>query len=113
MIEAKAFGTFIRIYSLFKSEHLSANIKLTLHKALIRSAVTYACTKWELVADTYLLKLQRQKEGSPHHWKFTKVHSCPRFTQAFNIPHVYDYIKKYAGNKQKSYKTMRMDIFAA
>jgi hypothetical protein len=33
MIEAKAF-TFIRVYSLFKSEWLSANIKLTLHKAL-------------------------------------------------------------------------------
>jgi hypothetical protein len=31
MIEAKAFRTFIRIYSLFKSERLSANIKLTLH----------------------------------------------------------------------------------
>jgi hypothetical protein len=35
-IEAKAFRTFIRIYSLFKSEHLSTNIKLTLHKAQIR-----------------------------------------------------------------------------
>jgi hypothetical protein len=32
MIEAKAFGTFIRMYSLFKSERLSANIKLTLTK---------------------------------------------------------------------------------
>jgi hypothetical protein len=29
MIEAKAFRTFIIIYSLFKSERLSANIKLT------------------------------------------------------------------------------------
>jgi hypothetical protein len=37
MIEAKAFRTFIRIYSIFKSERLSANFKLTLHKALIRS----------------------------------------------------------------------------
>jgi hypothetical protein len=35
MFEAKAFRTFIRIYSLFKSECLSANIKLTLHKKLI------------------------------------------------------------------------------
>jgi hypothetical protein len=34
MIEAKAFRTFSRIYSLFKSERLNANIKLTLHKAL-------------------------------------------------------------------------------
>jgi hypothetical protein len=37
---AKAFRTFIRIYFLFKSEHLSGNIKLTLHKALIRSVMT-------------------------------------------------------------------------
>jgi hypothetical protein len=28
MIEAKAFRTVIRIYSLFKSERLSANVKL-------------------------------------------------------------------------------------
>jgi hypothetical protein len=35
MIEAKAFRIFIRIYSLFKRERLSANIKLTLHKSLI------------------------------------------------------------------------------
>jgi hypothetical protein len=41
---AKAFRTFIRIYSLLKSERLSAKIKLTLHKALIRSVMTYACS---------------------------------------------------------------------
>jgi hypothetical protein len=39
MIEAKAFRTFIRIYSLFKSERLSVSIKLTLHNALIRSCL--------------------------------------------------------------------------
>jgi hypothetical protein len=59
MIEAKAFRTFIRIHSLLKTELLSANIKLTLHKAMIRSVMTYACPAWELAADTYLLKLQR------------------------------------------------------
>jgi hypothetical protein len=43
MIETKAFRTFtsIRVYSVFKSERLSADIKLTLHKALIRSVMTY------------------------------------------------------------------------
>jgi hypothetical protein len=46
MIEAKAFRTFIRIYFLFKGERLSANIKLTLHKALIRSVMTYTCPAW-------------------------------------------------------------------
>jgi hypothetical protein len=32
MMEAKTFRIFIRVYSLFRSERLSANIKLTLHK---------------------------------------------------------------------------------
>jgi hypothetical protein len=54
---AKAFRTFIRIYSLFTSERFSANIKLTLHNALIRSIMTYACSAWELTADTHILKL--------------------------------------------------------
>jgi hypothetical protein len=43
MIEALAFRTFIEIYSQFKNEPLSANIKPSLHKALIRSVMTYAC----------------------------------------------------------------------
>jgi hypothetical protein len=38
-------------YSLFKSKLLSTNIKLTLHKALIRSVMTYACPAWEFAAD--------------------------------------------------------------
>jgi hypothetical protein len=41
MIEVKAFRTFIRAYSPFESDRLGANIKLTLHKALIRSEMTY------------------------------------------------------------------------
>jgi hypothetical protein len=57
MIKVKAFRTFIRTYSLFRSERLSANVKLTLHKALIISVMTYACPAWELEPDTYLLKL--------------------------------------------------------
>jgi hypothetical protein len=40
MIEAKSFRTLIGIYSLFKSDRLSANIKLTLHETLIRSVMT-------------------------------------------------------------------------
>jgi hypothetical protein len=59
MIEAKAFRTLIRIYTLFKIERLSPNIKLTLHKAMIRTVMTYACPAWELAADTYLVRLQR------------------------------------------------------
>jgi hypothetical protein len=59
IIEAKAFRTFVRNCSRFKSERLRANIKLTTDKALIRLVMTYACPASELAADSYLLKLQR------------------------------------------------------
>jgi hypothetical protein len=48
-----------RLYSLSKSERSTANIKLTLLKALIRSVMTYACPAWEYAAESHLLKLQR------------------------------------------------------
>jgi hypothetical protein len=58
MIEAKVFRTIIRVYSLFKSWQLCANFKLTLHKAQIRSVMSYACPTWEFAAGTGILKLQ-------------------------------------------------------
>jgi hypothetical protein len=61
MTEANAFRAFIRVYSLFKIERLSSNIKITLHKALITSVMTSACPAWEFAADTHLLKLQRRQ----------------------------------------------------
>jgi hypothetical protein len=42
-IEAKSFRTLIITNSLFRSECLNTNIKLTLYKALTRSVMTYAC----------------------------------------------------------------------
>jgi hypothetical protein len=51
MIKAKALRT-LHVYSLFWSEQLNTNIKLTLHKEPIRSIVTYACRAWQLVANT-------------------------------------------------------------
>jgi hypothetical protein len=58
-IEAKACRTFIRVYFLFRIEELSANIKPSLHKALITPIMTYVFPAWEFAADTHLLKLQR------------------------------------------------------
>jgi hypothetical protein len=46
MAQAKAFRTFIRLYPLFRSERLSANIKLTLDQAPIRSVMIYANYAW-------------------------------------------------------------------
>jgi hypothetical protein len=95
MIEAKAIRTFFRIYFLLKSERLSTNIKLTLHKALIRSVMAYACPAWELAADTYLLKLQRIKNKV-----LRTIGNFPRFTPvrdlhtAFSLPYVYDCVTK-------------------
>jgi hypothetical protein len=95
MIEIKAFRTFIRSYSLFRNERLSANIKLTLHKALIRSVGTYACPTWELSADTYLLKLQRMQNKVLY-----TTGNFPTCTQVrnlhtdFNLLYVYEYITK-------------------
>jgi hypothetical protein len=65
MIEAKVFRTSIRIYSLFKSERLSSNMELTLHKTLIKSVISYACPAWKLVTDTYLKIAALAKQGSP------------------------------------------------
>jgi hypothetical protein len=95
MIEAKAFRTFIKIYSLFKSERLGSNIKLILHKALIRSVMTYSCPAWELAADIYLLKLWRLQNKV-----FCTIENFPKRTSAhdlhtaFNFPYVYDYTTK-------------------
>jgi hypothetical protein len=112
MIEAKAFRAFIRIYSLFKSERLSANIKVTLHKALIRSVMTYAYPALEFEAECYLLNLQRlQNKVFRTIGNFLKRTSVRDKHTAFHIPYVYDYITK-SGSKQKSSKIMKMQLFA-
>jgi hypothetical protein len=95
MTEAKAFRTFIRIYSLFKSERLSAKVKLTLHKALIRTVITCACPVWELAADTYLFKLQRlQNKVLRTFGNFPRCTPVRDMHTAYNLPYVYDYITK-------------------
>jgi hypothetical protein len=111
MIEAKAFKTFSTIYSIFKIERLSTNIKLTLHEALIRSVKTYACPAWESAADAHLMKLQRLQNKV-----FRATGNFPRRTPvrnshaAFKLPYVYDYT--YANSKKKSYKIMKMQMFS-
>jgi hypothetical protein len=93
MIEAKAFRTLITAHSLFKSERLSANFKFTLHKALIRSIIIYACTAWEFAVDNHLLKLHRLRNKVlrtigiiPRRIPVRGVHMASKF------PYIYDYI---------------------
>jgi hypothetical protein len=96
MFEAKAFRTIIRIFFLFLSERLSANIKL------IRSVMTYSCPAWDLAADTYLLKLQRtqNKVLRTQNKVLRTVGNIPRCTPvrdlhtAFNLPYIYDDVTK-------------------
>jgi hypothetical protein len=63
MTEAKGFRIFIRFYTVYKNERLSANI-LTLHKALIIFLMAYSCRLLPLTIAA------PAKQGSPHHWKF-------------------------------------------
>jgi hypothetical protein len=98
MTEAKAFRTFIRIYSLLKRERLRTKIKLTLHKTLTRTVITSSCPASELATDTYFLKLQRLQNkvlrttgNSPMCTPVRDLHT------AFNLPYVYDYITKLCG----------------
>jgi hypothetical protein len=82
--EGKAFRTFIRIFSLFKNERLRAKIKPAHHMALTRLVMTYTCPAWELAADIYLpLNIAAHvKQGPAHYWKFSKVHTSPRFADS-------------------------------
>jgi ABC-type transporter MlaC component len=58
-IAAKALGTYIRTYSIFKRKHLKAKIKVIVYRGLLRAIITYASPTWEFAADTHLMKLQR------------------------------------------------------
>jgi len=64
---ASTFRTFIGVFSLFKSERLSANIKLIIHKTLLRSTMTYVCTTWQFTADSFPETAAFSKRVSSHH----------------------------------------------
>jgi hypothetical protein len=94
-IVPKDLRTFTRIYSLLKSERLSAKSKLTLFKALMRSKMTYAYPSWENAAGSHLLKSQclqnrvlRTTGNLPRSTPTRALH------RTFQIPYVYDYVTK-------------------
>jgi hypothetical protein len=90
VIDAETFRTFIRIYSLFRSERVYTNIKLTLHKALIRSTMTYACLACEFAADSHLVILQRlQKKVLLTIGNFPRRTSIRDLHMAFKLPCIY------------------------
>jgi hypothetical protein len=87
MIEVNAFGTFIRNYYLFKREHLSANIKLTLYKALIRSVMTHVRSALEPMKIT-----TPEKQGSPAIRNFPRCIPVCDLHTTFNLLYIRDYI---------------------
>jgi hypothetical protein len=111
-IESKVFRTFIRFYSVFKSERLSANIKLTPHKALIRSLMTYACPAWEFAAEIRLLKLLLQNKVLHAIDSFPRCTSLRDMHVAFQIRTFTITLQNRAGSKYKSYKIMKTKMFA-
>jgi hypothetical protein len=95
MTEIKAFRTSIKIYSLFKSDGLNANIKFTLHKSLIKSVMTYACPAWKFAADIHSLNSQRlQDKVVRPTGKFSRCNSISDLHTAFKLPHIYNCIIK-------------------
>jgi hypothetical protein len=95
VIEAKAIRTFIIIYSLFKCERLSTNIKLTLHKAFIRLVITYASPAWGICGRQPFNKIAAPaKQSSPHIGNFPRGTPVCDLHMAFKSPYVYDYITK-------------------
>jgi hypothetical protein len=82
---------------------LSANIKLTPHKALIRSVLTYACPAWDFAADTHLLELQRlQNKVLRSIGNFPRRTPVRELHKAFCIPYVYDYMTKLSRQQAPS-----------
>jgi hypothetical protein len=75
--------------------------------------MTYACPAWEFAADNHLLKLQRlQNKVLRTIGNFPSCTPVRNLHLAFKLPYLYDYIKNYADNKHKLYKTMKTQIFA-
>jgi hypothetical protein len=113
MTDVKAFKTFTRISSPFRSERLTANIKLTLHKALIRSVMNNVYPAWELEGDVYLLKLlrlQRKFSSSIEHFQGTHQSTiCTRFStfRTYTIT-----LSKLCKEQSRLYKITRMNKFA-
>jgi hypothetical protein len=75
--------------------------------------MTYACLAWDFAAECHKLKLQRlQNKVLRTIGNFPKRTSDQNMHTAFLMPYVYDYKQKHSGNKQNSFKIMKMKMFA-
>jgi hypothetical protein len=98
----KAYRTFIKLYSVFKSECLSTCFKLTLSKAVIKSVMTCAFPTWEFTAGTHLMKLQQlQNKVLCTIDKFTRNAQFEICIMFFLILYVNDFITKLCRQKAR------------
>jgi hypothetical protein len=98
---AKALHTYVRTYSLFKSRHLSTNIKLTLYKALI---VSYDLCLSHLGVGRGRSTLEiavPADQSTPCYENLDRCISVCELHVSFIISNVYDYITKCAAHRQK------------
>jgi hypothetical protein len=92
---AKAFQISIKIYSLLKSEPLSANTEFTLYKAFTMPTMTYVCPACEFVADSHLLKLQPlQNKALRTTVNLKRSTMTGDLHVEFKIPYIYDFVTK-------------------
>jgi hypothetical protein len=83
-----------------KSHPIQRNLKKKkLHKALIKSVMTYACPEWEFSADTtHILKLRRlQNKVFPNTGRFPKYTPVRELHVILQVPYtrIYDYVTKW------------------
>ena len=90
MFEAKTFRKIIEVYSIFKSEQLRANIKLDLHKALIRNKLMLAPPGSLWQAKIYWF-CSAFKTRSSAQLAFLRRIQVRDLYMAFQLPYVYDY----------------------
>jgi hypothetical protein len=86
---------------------------VNLHKALFGSKIAYGCSTWEFPPDKHLLIFQcLQNKVLRTTDNFSRLTPVRDLHMVFELPCLYYYISNYVGNKQKSYKIMKMKMFA-
>jgi hypothetical protein len=102
---------YLRIYSLFQSECLSTNMKLTLYRTLIRSLMSYARPTWEYAVDAHLLKLQRLQNRVRRAGGILDRRTLVReMLVAFKISYVYHYVTKLCRTQAEVILNLRSPI---
>jgi hypothetical protein len=106
IIEAKDIRTFVRVYYLFQSEQLSANINLILHKDIIRSIMTYACPALQFAAGNHLLKFQLlQKKVLRTIENYLRSTPVRDLHMSFKLPYLHDYVSTKLCRQQAEFHT--------